>query len=211
MKPTLNNQSPSLLQPFDRFHHYYDSVRLPSPNWVYQLPLEMEIPCSAIKPACKSCRLYNGGHIASSSGVRYVLHYILSIMCFCPTSLVISSLLQRFISIHLLLAYLTLTSLFSIRSPQQLYSLCSVEWFGNPACTALPILRKRLALPFLYHLYCSILKNVSIFSLISRHKLSSTKINLLNINVFVRLRGLVSSWQCILQKGALNAIILCSY
>jgi hypothetical protein len=105
------------------------------------MSLKMEIPCSVIKPVIKSCRLYNGGHIARKSGACYADRYILCTMCFCPTTYVISLLLQRFICIHLLITYLTLKSLFSIRSPQQSYDLCSVEWFGNPACTALPILR----------------------------------------------------------------------
>ncbi len=104
------------------------------------MSLKMEIPCSIIKPVIKSCRLYNGGHTASKSGVCYAYHYILCTMCFCPTTYAISSLHRRFICIHLLITYLTLESLFSIRSPQQSYDLCSVEWFGNPACTALPIL-----------------------------------------------------------------------
>jgi hypothetical protein len=141
-KTTLNNQYPSLLRIFIRLLNYYDTVRLPSLISFSLMSLKMEIPCSVIKPVNKSCRLYNGGHIASRTGCRYALHYILSTMCFCPTTFAISSLLKRFICIHLLLTYLTLSEPFLYRSPQQLYSLCSVEWFGNPACTALPILRQ---------------------------------------------------------------------
>jgi len=74
----------------------------------------MEIPCSVIKPAIKSCRLYNGGHTASKSGSRCALHFILCTMCFCPTTYAISSFHQRFIFIHLLITYLTFDKAFSL-------------------------------------------------------------------------------------------------
>jgi hypothetical protein len=74
----------------------------------------MEIPRSAIKPVIKSCRLYNGGHIASKSGARYILHYILCTMRFCPTTYAISLFLRHFIFIHLLITYLTLDKAFSL-------------------------------------------------------------------------------------------------
>jgi hypothetical protein len=123
----------------------------------------MEIPCSVLKPVVKSCRLYNGGHIASKPGIRYALYYILCTMCFCPTTSAISSFLQRFICIHLLATYLTLMSLFSNRSPHRLYSFCSVEWFGDPACTTSPILPREKHDSRLYHLQYSMLKNFSKF------------------------------------------------
>ena len=41
-------------------------------------------------------------------------HYILCIMCFCPTTFVFSTLHQRFIYIHLLLTHLTITMAFSL-------------------------------------------------------------------------------------------------
>jgi len=46
-----------------------------------------------------------------------------------------------------------LRSLFSSRSPQQVYTFCSQEWFGNPACTALPMLRphSKIASSLLQH------------------------------------------------------------
>ncbi len=54
----------------------------------------------------------------------------------------VSILHQRFLRSHLTVTYLTsLGSLFSSRSPQQVYTFCSEERFDNPACTALPMLR----------------------------------------------------------------------
>ncbi len=60
----LNNLSPSLLFAFAKYHHYYGLVRLPFHAFFSRYP-ETDIPCSIIKPNFKSCRLYNGGRIAS--------------------------------------------------------------------------------------------------------------------------------------------------
>lgn len=60
----LNNLSPSLLSAFAEYLHSYGLVRLPFHAFCSRYP-ETDIPCSALKPNFKSCRLYNGGHIAS--------------------------------------------------------------------------------------------------------------------------------------------------
>src|SRR3990170_2460844 len=60
----LNNLSPSLLCVFTQYLHSYGLVRLPLHVFCSRHP-ETDIPCSVLKPNFKSCRLYNGGHIAS--------------------------------------------------------------------------------------------------------------------------------------------------
>ena len=60
----LNILSPSLLSTFAEYLHSYGLVRLPFHVFSRRYP-ETDIPCSIIKPNFKSCRLYNGGHIAS--------------------------------------------------------------------------------------------------------------------------------------------------
>ena len=138
----LNNLSPSLLCVFTQYLHSYGLVRLPFHAFFSRYP-ETDIPCSVLKPNFKSCRLCNGGHIASKQVSRYACLCILRTMRFCPTTYAISLLLQRFICIHLLKSYLMdfFPHLFSIRSLQRLCSFCSVERFGNHTCMALPILR----------------------------------------------------------------------
>ena len=64
MNISLNNLSPLLLSTFVEYLNYYGLVRLPFHVFYRRYP-ETDIPCSVIKPNFKSCRLYNGGHIAS--------------------------------------------------------------------------------------------------------------------------------------------------
>ena len=60
----LNNPSPSLLSPFRESHHYYGRSDFRSA--VLHGSQGTEIPSSVIEPRFKSCRLYNGGHMASN-------------------------------------------------------------------------------------------------------------------------------------------------
>ena len=60
----LNNLSPSLLSVFTEYLHSYGLARLPFHAFFSRCP-KTDIPCSVIKPNFKSCRLYNGGRIAS--------------------------------------------------------------------------------------------------------------------------------------------------
>ena len=60
----LNNPSPSLLSPFRESHHYYGRSDFRSA--VLHGSQGTEIPSSVIEPRFKSCRLYNGGHMANN-------------------------------------------------------------------------------------------------------------------------------------------------
>ena len=60
----LNNPNPSLLSPFRESHHYYGRSDFRSA--VLHGSQGTEIPSSVIEPRFKSCRLYNGGHMASN-------------------------------------------------------------------------------------------------------------------------------------------------
>src|SRR3990172_10067669 len=128
----LNNLSPSLLCVFTQYLHSYGLVRLPF-HAFFSLYPETDIPCSVLKPNFKSCRLYNGGRIASKQVSAILVSASLAQCDFVTSSA---------IHLHSSLKVLPdgFSPPFSIRSLQRLCSFCSVERFGNPACTALPIL-----------------------------------------------------------------------
>mgnify|MGYP001608403312 CR=1 FL=1 len=137
----LNNLSPSLLSAFTDYLHSYGLVRLPFHVFCSRYP-ETDIPCSVIEPIFKSCRLYNGGRIASKQ-VSAILVSASFAQCDFARQLsdfVTSSAIHLHSSLKVIPDGFFPLHLFSIRSLQQLCSFCSVERFGNPACTALPIL-----------------------------------------------------------------------
>lgn len=76
---SLNNLSPLLLPVFTEYHYSYGLVRLPFHASFSRYP-ETDIPCSVLKPNFKSCRLYNGGRIASKQ-VSAMLVYASSAQC----------------------------------------------------------------------------------------------------------------------------------
>lgn len=143
MNIALNNLSPSLLSVFTEYLRSYGLVRLPFHVFCSRTP-ETEIPCSTIKPNFKSCRLYNGGHIASTQVSAMLVSLHPSHNTILPDyscDFVTSSAIHLHSSLKVIPDGLFFSHLFSIRSPHRLYSFCSVERFGNPTCMALPILR----------------------------------------------------------------------
>jgi len=94
-----------------------------------------------MKPDFKSCRLYAGGRIAGNQVAAMLIS-----ASFAPCDF--ARQLMRFdtsSTVHLRSSLKVAPDgffrLFSIRSPQQPYGFCSMERFGESACTALPILR----------------------------------------------------------------------
>ena len=119
----------------------------------------MALPSSVSKPAIKSCRLYTVGDITSKSGVCYALS-LPQIQRAVSSNRLLSILLQRFLFSHLSITYLTiLLAFFPNSSLQQNYSFCSVGWFDNSACTALPIPRPLFRR--LYHLQYSLFEMIT--------------------------------------------------
>jgi len=158
----LNNLSPSLLCVFTQYLHFYGLVRLPFHGFCSRHP-KTDIPCSVLKPNFKSCRLCNGGHIASKQVSRYACLCILRTMRFCPTTYAISLLLQQFICIHLLKSHLM------VFLPPFLYpfttaalQLLQRRAVWQPHLYGVADTSQWIALPLLYHLYYSMLKNFGI-------------------------------------------------
>lgn len=128
------------------------------------------LPCSVMKPACKSCRLYNGGRIANNQVAamlvsasfaqcdfaRQLLRFVTSSAIHLHSSLTISP--DPEFSGPFLLPFTTAALQLLQRGAVwqvRLYSLADTS--------------SRLAPAGLYHLHYSMLKNIS-YSLSSRHK-----------------------------------------
>lgn len=159
----MNNLSPLLLSVFTDYLHSYGLVRLPFHAFCSRYP-ETEIPCSTIEPNFKSCRLYNGGHIASKqvSAMLVSLH---------PShNAILPDYLCDFVTssaIHLHSSLKVIPDGFFF--PPFLYpfttsalQLLQRRAVWQPHLYGIADTSQWLALPLLYHLYCSMLKNFGI-------------------------------------------------
>ena len=159
MNYALNNLSPSLLSVFTEYLHSYGLVRLPFHVFYSRYP-ETDIPCSVIEPNFKSCRLYNGGRIA---GKQVAAILVSASFAQCDFARQLSDFVTSS-AIHLHSSLKVIPDGFF--PPPFLYPFTTA---------ALQLLQRRavwqsrlygvadtsqwLALPLLYHLYYSVLKN----------------------------------------------------